>query len=107
MKEVCARGIEEGEILLTIGRISSVADYQIEDKLYGGVNFVGYPTLEGSGTALGLMGEELAINARSGHQELAWDFVKYYMQNGYWGRASRCSKAYLTRQCRKPCGTIL
>lgn len=82
---VC-RGIEEREILLSIGIISSVADYQIQDKLYGGVGFVGYPTMEGSGTAMGIRSEELAINAGGRHQDLAWDFVKYYMRNGYWGQ---------------------
>lgn len=79
-----AKGISEGEILLTIGYIRSVADYQIEKELYGGeLAFVGLPTSKGTGTALSLRGEELAISANGEHQELAWDFVKYYIQNGY------------------------
>lgn len=79
-----AKGISEGEILLTIGYIRSVADYQVEKELYGGeLAFVGLPTSKGTGTALSLRGEELAISANGEHQELAWDFVKYYIQNGY------------------------
>ncbi|MCH5341065.1 MAG: extracellular solute-binding protein [Acetatifactor sp.] len=79
-----AKGISEGEILLTIGYIRSVVDYQVEKELYGGeLAFVGLPTSKGTGTALSLRGQELAISAKGEHQELAWDFVKYYIQNGY------------------------
>lgn len=78
-----AKGISDGEILLTIGYIRSVADYQIQKELYGGeLAFVGLPTSKGTGTALRLRGGELAISANGEHQELAWDFVKYYIQNG-------------------------
>ncbi|MGN0426322.1 MAG: hypothetical protein ACI4F0_00855 [Agathobacter sp.] len=79
-------GIASGDILLTIGIIDSVADYQIESELYGGISFIGYPTEHGSGTAVSFRGEEFAINAASESQDAAWEFVKYCVENGYNGQ---------------------
>lgn len=79
------QAIADGEILLTVGTISSIADYQLQDELYGGVSFIGYPTTESNGTALSYRGSELAISTRSSVQKEAWDFLKYYMINGYDG----------------------
>ncbi len=82
-----SQGIAEGDILLSIGVISSVADYQIQSELYGGeLTFIGYPTAEGSGTAIGYRGSQLAISNYSEDKEAAWEFVKYYMQNGWDGQ---------------------
>ena len=82
-----SQGIAEGEILMSIGVISSVADYQLQSKLYGGeLTFIGYPTASGSGTAIGYRGSQLAISNYSDEKEAAWEFVKYYMQNGYDGQ---------------------
>lgn len=81
------KGIEAGEILLVVGQVSCVADYQIQRELFGGeISFVGYPTVKGNGTGLGLLGGEMAINANGSHDKLAWDFVKYYIRNGYMGQ---------------------
>lgn len=78
--------IQDGDILLTIGLINSVEDYQLESKLYGeNVQFIGYPTENGSGSAVFFSGDELAINSKSEHQEEAWKFVKFFVQNGYDG----------------------
>ena len=78
--------IQNGDILLTFGLINSVEDYCLESKLYGEkVQFIGYPTESGTGTAASFVGEELAINAGSGQQEEAWDFIRFYMENGYSG----------------------
>ncbi|MCD7864236.1 MAG: extracellular solute-binding protein [Lachnospiraceae bacterium] len=77
-------GIAEGEILLSLGMISSVAEYQIQCELYGEtVEYIGYPTADGSGTAAYFRGIKLAINADSDEKEAAWEFVKYYLLNGY------------------------
>ncbi len=76
--------IQNGEILLTVGCIRNVADYQLQREIYGEeVSFIGYPTLQGTGTAMGGVGEELAINAKSNKQQQAWDFVQYFIQHGY------------------------
>lgn len=79
--------IQNREILMSIGVIASVEDYQIQKELYGGsVSFIGYPVAEGSGTAIGFRGSAVAINAKSEDQSGAWEFVKYYLQNGYNGQ---------------------
>lgn len=79
--------IRNKEILLTNGIISSVATYQLEKEIYGEeIGFIGYPTAEGSGTAVSFMGAKLAISSACKKQQEAWDFVKYYLQNGYDGQ---------------------
>lgn len=81
-----SQNIRNGNIVLSVGLITSVADYQIQSELYGGkLSFVGYPTAGGSGTAVSFRGNELAINAKAENQEVAWEFVKYYLLNGYTG----------------------
>lgn len=80
------RAIQEKDILLTLGIINSVEDYRLESELYGEkVQFIGYPTESGSGTAALFSGDELAISSKSEYQKEAWEFVKYFMQNGYNG----------------------
>lgn len=81
-----SQGIAQGKILLTLGLITKVADYQLQKELYDGeLTFVGYPTPEGSGTAISFWGDELAINAASQKQEAAWEFVGYFFLQGYQG----------------------
>ena len=76
--------IRNKEILLTNGLISSVTTYQLEKEIYGEeIGFIGYPTAEGSGTAVNFMCAKLAIASGSKKQQEAWDFVKFYIQNGY------------------------
>ncbi len=76
--------IQSGDILLTLGLITSVDDYQLESELYGeNVQFIGYPTENGTGSAVSFLGNELAINAKSVYQEKAWEFVKFFILNGY------------------------
>lgn len=80
------RAIQNRDILLTLGIITSVEDYRLESELYGeNVQFIGYPTESGTGTAALFSGDELAISSKSEHQKEAWEFVKYFMQNGYNG----------------------
>ena len=47
------QGIRDRKQVFTVGMISSVADYQLEQEIYGGkLSFIGYPTAKGSGTAV-------------------------------------------------------
>lgn len=79
--------IQNGDILLTLGLITSVEDYRLESELYGeNVQFIGYPTESGTGTATLFSGDELAISSGSEYQQEAWSFVKYFMKNGYNGQ---------------------
>ncbi len=79
-------GIANGNVMMTVGTVFSVANYQLQKELYGGsLNYIGYPTQSGSGTAIGFHGGELAINAKSENMDVAWEFVKYYILNGYDG----------------------
>lgn len=78
------RSIANGEIVMSSGAIDQVSDYQIECERYGEkLEFLGYPTESCSGTAVRLRGSQLAINAKEEHTEEAWEFLKYYMLNGY------------------------
>ncbi len=89
-----SRGIDEGRIVMSVGIITSVADYQIQSKLYkNDFAFIGYPTNNGSGTAISFRGGELAINAQGENKEEAWEFVKYYLLNGYDGQGFPSMKA--------------
>lgn len=79
------RAIRNGDVLLTLGLITSVEGYRLASELYGeNVQFIGYPTGKGNGSAAQFT-DSLAINSQSGHQKEAWEFVKYYVQNGYSG----------------------
>ncbi len=78
--------IRNGEIIATIGIINSVEDYRLASELYGeSVQFVGYPTESGIGSAALFSGDQMAISSKSKYQKEAWEFVKYFMDNGYTG----------------------
>lgn len=78
--ESLSAGIQSGDVLLSAGIISSVADYQIQSELYGGnLDFIGYPVAHGTGTSASLTGAQLAINAKSQNPDLAWEFIRYYL----------------------------
>lgn len=79
--------IRNREVVMSVGIISSVVDYQIQKELYGGdAAFIGYPVAEGSGTAVTFRGSVVAINAKKEEQEGAWEFVKFYLLHGYDGQ---------------------
>lgn len=78
--------IRGGDILLTLGYINSVEDYRLESELYGEkVQCIGYPTTEGTGSSIQLLGSTLAVNAKAAHPEEAWEFLRYYLLQGYHG----------------------
>lgn len=79
-------GIHNKQVLLTFGLINYVEDYCVESQLYGEpIQFIGYPTKSGNGVAAFFSGDEVAINSESKYKEEAWTFVKYLVQNGYYG----------------------
>lgn len=79
-----SKGIQNGDILITTGIISEPSDLQVQCALYGDmVDFIGYPTVKGTGTAVGYRGSQVAINANGQNKDAAWEFVKYYVLNGY------------------------
>lgn len=72
---------------MSIGIISSVADYQIQKGLYGGdAAFIGYPVERGAGTGIAFRGSAVAVNAKKEDQAGAWEFVKFYLLHGYDGQ---------------------
>jgi len=81
-----SKRIHDREVVMSVGILTSVADYQIQDELYGhDVAFIGYPVAEGSGTAVAYGDSALAINARNEDPAGAWEFVKFYLLHGYDG----------------------
>ena len=79
--------IRNREVVMSVGIISSVVDYQIQKELYGGdASFIGYPVAEGSGTVIDFRGSAVAINAKKEDQSGAWEFVKFYLLQGYDGQ---------------------
>lgn len=81
------QGIRDRKQVFTVGMISSVADYQLEQEIYGGkLSFIGYPTAKGSGTAVDFRSSAVAVNAKGSNQTGAWEFVKFYLLQGYDGQ---------------------
>jgi len=81
--ERSGKSVANGGIIIENAGIYEVAAYQIACKRFGEeVSFVGYPTEKGSGTAVSLRGPQLAINSGGKYRNEAWDFIKYYLQNG-------------------------
>ncbi len=78
--------IRSGECLMEMGSIASVADHQLEEAIWDtDLEYIGYPTESGSGTALKFISDQLAINANCEQKEAAWEFLKYYLTNGLLG----------------------
>ncbi len=79
--------IQSREVVMSVGIISSVVDYQIQKILYGeDVAFIGYPVAEGTGTAITFSGSDIAVNAQTDNTDGAWEFVKFYLLHGYSGQ---------------------
>lgn len=90
------KAIQGKDILLTLGLITSVEDYRLESELYGeNIQFIGYPTESGTGVAVLFSGDELAINSKSEYQKEAWDFIRFFVQNGYNGTGFPLEKEQL------------
>lgn len=75
--------IRSGEILFILQPLSSVEDYSLWSGMYGeDIEFIGYPTVSGSGT-VAYFGESLTINSRTKAPAECWEFMKYFLLNGY------------------------
>jgi ABC-type glycerol-3-phosphate transport system substrate-binding protein len=75
--------IQSGTIRLRMEIINSVEDYRLASEMFGEkAQMIGYPTERGNGSAAILGGGNIAINAKSAHQKEAWEFIKYFIQNG-------------------------
>lgn len=73
--------------VMTVGILTSMAEYQIQKQLYGGeLSFIGYPVAEGSGTVVDYQASAVGINAGGEEQAGAWAFVKFYLMKGYDGQ---------------------
>ena len=91
--------IKNREVVMSIGILSSVTDYQMQEELYGeNVEFIGYPVADGSGTTIAFRGSDVAINARNDNQEGAWEFVKFYLLQGYNGQGFPIVKEQFDRE---------
>lgn len=78
-----SQAIQEKDVLFTMGLINCVEDYRLESELYKeNLEFIGYPTHNGNGVAAQLAGEKMAINGNTEYQEEAWEFIKFFMENG-------------------------
>ena len=80
--------VRDRDVVFSVGMISGVADYQIQNELYGGdLVFTGYPVKEGTGTVASFgIAADLSVNARKEDSTGAWKFVKFYLMHGYDGQ---------------------
>ncbi|PXV86723.1 carbohydrate ABC transporter substrate-binding protein (CUT1 family) [Lachnotalea glycerini] len=76
--------IRDGSLLLSLTDIGDVQTYQIYETMFGEpINCVGYPTQEGTGTAISIGGILLGISSKSSNKEGAWEFVKRFLTSDY------------------------
>ena len=75
--------LHEKELLFVLLMIGSVEDYSLWNGMFGEtVEFIGYPTTQGSGT-VAYFSSGLTINAKTKHVAQCWDFMKEYLHDGY------------------------
>ena len=75
--------LHKKELLFVLLMIGSVEDYSLWNGMFGEtVEFIGYPTTQGSGTVAYFSGG-LTINAKTKHAAQCWDFMKEYLYGGY------------------------
>ena len=78
--------IRSGKILLTLGLMASVESCRLQSELYGEkIQFIGYPTANGSGSRVFWNGAQLSVCAETEYPDEAWEFVRYCLLNGYDG----------------------
>lgn len=79
--ESISSSMQNRNILMTCGILSSVEDYCIQKQLYGEkIDIIGYPTDDGFGAAMSLI-DSVAMNSKSNNKSAAWEFIKYYVKN--------------------------
>lgn len=52
-------------------------------RFWNSQKFIGFPTMEGTGTVAGFLGSALAVNAKSRYAQESWEYIKYYLLHGY------------------------
>ena len=94
--------IRSGKILLSLGVINSVESCRLQSELYGEkIQFIGYPTAEGSGSRVYFNGTRLAINAKTEYPDEAWEFVRYCLLSEYDGTGFPVVRARLEKALEK------
>ena len=73
-----------GKTILSIQYFSGFRDYAYaKQALFGeDITLIGFPTEEGNGAGLNI-GTTMAISALSKNKEVAWDFVKMFLEEDY------------------------
>ncbi len=70
--------IRNGQLVLISRIITSVSLYQMYEYEFGEpVNFIGYPTFEGSGLLLSSNGTTVAMHAGSKNKDGVWEFIRF------------------------------
>ncbi|MCM1535417.1 MAG: extracellular solute-binding protein [Clostridium sp.] len=77
--ERLGKKMREGELLLSTAFISAFQDIQVQDFVYGGVTFIGYPTADGSNGCDLFTTNACAIASKSKHKEEAWGFIEFLL----------------------------
>lgn len=57
--------------------------YTIQGQIGGDVSYVGYPSAQNGGAAIGAGDYCFALNAKSEYLQGSWDFIKYYLSDEY------------------------
>ncbi len=80
--------IRNGKVVMQSMYMYDVSDYMLAKAIFGeDLTIKGYPTSEGSGIVIDNSGATLGISAKSEYQDVAWEFIKYYLENtsiDYW-----------------------
>ena len=72
--------IQNGEVLLDTVYVSQFDDIQEYNAIFGGkANFIGYPTMDGSGGCAMYANNRYAITAKSPVKDGAWAFIESYL----------------------------
>ncbi len=70
--------LRSGQLLMEGTRITDVTQYQMYEYMFGEeVNFIGYPTTEGSGSVINPNGTTAAMNAKAENKEGIWEFLRF------------------------------
>lgn len=76
--------IAEGRQMLLQGSIYSIESVIYNDRYFGGdATYIGYPTADGSPGSLISIESGYAISAKSGHQDVAWEFLRQFFTEKY------------------------
>lgn len=77
----------ENKVLLKQMYLSSFSSYNYDKKGTFGedITLIGFPVKEGNGAAL-MAGIEMAMSSKSKNKDGAWQFIRYFLTDGYQGQ---------------------